>query len=760
MVKNKRDVKTLPRRASFSSKRAVLNQTITKVLSCPASSTSIKSNSSANIKVVVRVRPPNIKEEEGNNRTVVQVVNDDFLIFDPEEETQGFFFHGVQQKGRDLLKKVKKNMKFFFDKIFATDATNSDIFKGSTYPLISSVMDGYNCSVFAYGATGAGKTFTMTGTAENPGITYLTMTELFKQQEDLSTEWDFDLGITYLEVYNELVKDLLHPGPPLNLREDSNYGVIVAGIKVFKISNADELFNLLEQGNQNRTQHPTDANAESSRSHAVFQVYIKMTRKSTKEVRTAKLSMIDLAGSERGSVTGYGGARFTEGANINKSLLALGNCINSLADGQRHVPYRDSKLTRLLKDSLGGNCKTVMIANVSPSSLSFEDTYNTLKYATRAKKIKSNIHMNVAKVDLNIIHYVKMIDDLTNENKTLKQQLKEEVDKKEMLEKECERLKSEVEVSGFCADVNDEAFDKIKVLIQQQKEILERQFGLELNHDVTLLRSCLRSMKQKTDTEFCYITPIKNRIRDNLKSDLPILQSKENNLENVHKDEALIVNIDNQVDEILSEHPQHRPYVKMERMKLSLLKAKHVISLESKQSEALIAEQKEKNELIEKMAGTVKYFYQLLQGHGVASSNITKQYQEITQSLLGRKHVTWGTLPDSGISSEASIAVSDVDEIQENKGKTKDEANQTFSMPSKPTKTPELFRVKGPNINFSRPVVRKMPVKNINNKENVYRKPFDSTKTSLTAKSVVNSGLKSTVSSRPKTIINHPRFKR
>uniref|UniRef100_A0A6P7H996 Kinesin-like protein n=1 Tax=Diabrotica virgifera virgifera TaxID=50390 RepID=A0A6P7H996_DIAVI len=249
-----------------------------------------------------------------------------------------------------------------------------------------------------------------------------------------------DGGITYLEVYNELVKDLLNPGPPLNLREDSNYGVIVAGIKVFKISNADELFHLLEQGNRNRTQHPTDANAESSRSHAVFQVYIKMMRKTTKQVRTAKLSMIDLAGSERGSVTGYGGARFTEGANINKSLLALGNCINSLADGQRHVPYRDSKLTRLLKDSLGGNCKTVMIANVSPSSLSFEDTYNTLKYATRAKKIKSNIHMNVAKVDLNIIHYVKMIEDLTTENKTLKQQLKEEVDKREILEVECQRF--------------------------------------------------------------------------------------------------------------------------------------------------------------------------------------------------------------------------------------------------------------------------------------------------------------------------------
>lgn len=116
-----------------------------------------------------------------------------------------------------------------------------------------------------------------------------------------------------------------------------------------------------------------------------------MSTRHTSERRIAKLSMIDLAGSERGAATGCTGIRFTEGANINKSLLALGNCINSLADGQRHIPYRDSKLTRLLKDSLGGNCQTVMIANISPSSLNYEDTYNTLKYATRAKKIKSNV---------------------------------------------------------------------------------------------------------------------------------------------------------------------------------------------------------------------------------------------------------------------------------------------------------------------------------------------------------------------------------
>lgn len=218
-------------------------------------------------------------------RIVVKVIDDQMLVFDPKEDSQEFFFHGIQQRGRDLLKKARKDLEFIFDKVFSSETTTEAVFKNSTYSLIDSLMNGYNCSVFAYGATGAGKTFTMTGTTGNPGITFLTMTELFRKQAELTVEREFELGITYLEVYNELVKDLLNPGPPLNLREDSTYGVTVAGIKIHKIKKPNELFTLLEQGNKNRTQHPTDANAESSRSHAVFQVYIQMTIKGTKEVR-------------------------------------------------------------------------------------------------------------------------------------------------------------------------------------------------------------------------------------------------------------------------------------------------------------------------------------------------------------------------------------------------------------------------------------------------------------------------------------------
>lgn len=262
------------------------------------------------------------------------------------------------------------------------------------------------------------------------GITFLTMRELFNQMDQLADDRKFDIGISYLEVYNELVMNLLTRSGPLKLREDAN-GVVVSGLVLKQIHNADELFNLLILGNKNRTQHPTDANEESSRSHAIFQVHIRMTDKKTSVRRTVKLSMIDLAGSERAQSTKCKGLRFKEGANINKSLLALGNCINKLADGCKHIPYRDSNLTRILKDSLGGNCQTLMIANISPSSLTYEDTYNTLKYASRAKKIRTTLRQNVLTSNVpkefllkKCNEQVSAIDKLKAENEKLKERNK------------------------------------------------------------------------------------------------------------------------------------------------------------------------------------------------------------------------------------------------------------------------------------------------------------------------------------------------
>ncbi|XP_050677347.1 kinesin-like protein KIF18B isoform X2 [Leptidea sinapis] len=372
-----------------------------------------------NIKVVVRVRPTNEKEKDQNNRIVVDVVDDHVVVFDPKEDPP-FYFHGAKQP---IPKRANKDLKFVFDHVYTHDATNYDIFETTTKEMLSSLMEGYNCSVFAYGATGAGKTYTMIGSKEHPGITYLTMEHLFYSINSFEQDREFDARVSYIEVYNENVYDLLKPSStPLQIREDSKYGVTVAGLTLTNIRTARELLNVLEDGNKNRKQQPTEANPDSSRSHAVFQVYIKMKFKTRVQIRM-KLSMIDLAGSERASATASIGERLSESTSINKSLLSLGNCINKLAAGIVYIPYRDSKLTRLLKDSLGGKCKTVMIANVSPSSMSYEDTYNTLKFAARANKIQLSCKKNIVDGNMKLSQYVKITEELKKKVKELEAKL-------------------------------------------------------------------------------------------------------------------------------------------------------------------------------------------------------------------------------------------------------------------------------------------------------------------------------------------------
>ncbi|XP_030372898.1 kinesin-like protein KIF18A [Scaptodrosophila lebanonensis] len=371
-----------------------------------------------NIKVVVRVRPYNKREQEQNQRCIIKVMDSSALLFDPDEEDDEFFFQGSKQQYRDISKRMNKKLSMDFDRVFDTENSNQDIFTECTAPLVDSALNGYNCSVFVYGATGAGKTFTMLGSDSCPGLTFLTMRDLFEKIEAQQDVRKFEVGVSYLEVYNEHVMNLLTKTGPLKLREDSN-GVVVSGLVLTPIHSAEELLRLLELGNANRTQHPTDANAESSRSHAIFQVHIRMTDRKTGTKRTVKLSMIDLAGSERAASTKGIGMRFKEGASINKSLLALGNCINKLADGLKHIPYRDSNLTRILKDSLGGNCRTLMVANVSMSSLTYEDTYNTLKYASRAKKIRTTLRQNVLKTNMPKEFYVKKVTEVMTENERL-----------------------------------------------------------------------------------------------------------------------------------------------------------------------------------------------------------------------------------------------------------------------------------------------------------------------------------------------------
>lgn len=234
--------------------------------------------------------------------------------------------------------------------------------------------------------------------------------------------------MSYLEIYNEMIRDLLNTGSGyLDLREDAK-GVQVAGLSEHSAKSTAEVMAILKEGNKQRTQEPTAANKTSSRSHAVLIVSVRQRNRVDgihQQLRVGKMFLIDLAGSERAANTQNRGKRMVEGAHINRSLLALGNCINALSDKNvsKYVNYRDSKLTRLLKDSLGGNCKTVMVAHVSPASFFFEESRNTLAYADRAKNIRTKVRQNVLDMTLHISQYSNIITELREEIRRLKQKL-------------------------------------------------------------------------------------------------------------------------------------------------------------------------------------------------------------------------------------------------------------------------------------------------------------------------------------------------
>nr|ADF47444.1 kinesin protein 19-like protein [Dugesia japonica] len=375
-------------------------------------------SSDQNLMVCLRIRPMNEDEINLDVPIIAHSMDGNVVILlDPLEDPD------------DILRANRsRERRFVFDNVFNSSCSQEEVFKLSTLPLISQVLDGYTATVFAYGATGTGKTYTMLGVNEQPGIMFKALESLFKHMRMMEDEFIYQMSLSYLEVYNEMIRDLLGSNSVyLDLREDQN-GVQVAGLTEIDVNTTNEVMDLLNRGNAMRTVEATGANKHSSRSHAVLQVNVvsrPRIRNTQEQILKGKLFLIDLAGSERASNTLNRGKRLTEGAHINRSLLALGNCINALSDpnGKRYVNYRDSKLTRLLKDALGGNCRTVMIAHIGPSALHFEDSRNTLVYADRAKHIRTKIHKNIYDVNFHLVQYNNVISDLKLEINRLRNKL-------------------------------------------------------------------------------------------------------------------------------------------------------------------------------------------------------------------------------------------------------------------------------------------------------------------------------------------------
>ncbi|XVE76319.1 hypothetical protein DITRI_Ditri12bG0162400 [Diplodiscus trichospermus] len=356
-----------------------------------------RDNKEVNVQVLLRCRP--LSEDE-------QRMNVSKAISCNEHKREVTVLQSIANKQVDRV--------FSFDKVFGPKAQQRTIYDQAIAPVVNEVLDGFNCTVFAYGQTGTGKTFTMEGRMRNKGgdlpaeagVIPRAVTQIFDTLEAQNA--DYSMKVTFLELYNEEITDLLAPEEssryaedrqrkPISLMEDGKGCVVVRGLEEEAVYSANEIYTLLERGAAKRRTADTLLNKRSSRSHSVFSitVHIKESTVGDEElIKCGKLNLVDLAGSENISRSGAREGRAREAGEINKSLLTLGRVINALVEHSAHIPYRDSKLTRLLRDSLGGKTKTCIIATISPSAHSLEETLSTLDYAYRAKNIKNRPEAN------------------------------------------------------------------------------------------------------------------------------------------------------------------------------------------------------------------------------------------------------------------------------------------------------------------------------------------------------------------------------
>ncbi|CAK9169822.1 unnamed protein product [Ilex paraguariensis] len=355
-----------------------------------------------NVQVLLRCRP--FSEEELRNNAPQVVTCNDY-------QREVAVSQNIAGKHIDRI--------FTFDKVFGPSAHQRDLYDQAVIPIVNEVLEGFNCTIFAYGQTGTGKTYTMEGECKRSksgpngelppeaGVIPRAVKQIFDTLESQNAE--YSVKVTFLELYNEEITDLLAPEEisrvaledkqkkQLPLMEDGKGGVLVRGLEEEIVASSSEIFNLIERGSAKRRTAETLLNKQSSRSHSLFSITIHIkeaTPEGEELIKCGKLNLVDLAGSENISRSGAREGRAREAGEINKSLLTLGRVINALVEHLGHVPYRDSKLTRLLRDSLGGRTKTCIIATVSPAVHCLEETLSTLDYAHRAKNIKNKPEVN------------------------------------------------------------------------------------------------------------------------------------------------------------------------------------------------------------------------------------------------------------------------------------------------------------------------------------------------------------------------------
>ncbi|GES75817.1 P-loop containing nucleoside triphosphate hydrolase protein [Rhizophagus clarus] len=427
-----------------------------------------QSSTRQNVKVVIRVRPSNAVEMTRGDTEVWEVDNDLRRV-------------GLQT---DYCERYKRQMtEYFFDEVF-TGSDNKILFEKGVRDTIRSTMEGYNGTVFAYGQTSSGKTFTMTGTNSYPGVIPQAVDCVFDYIRECQ-EKEFLLRVSYMEIYNETVRDLLSPETEdLRIHEDKRRGVYVSPLKEVVVSTPRQVLKEIMKGEGNRHMGSTDWNERSSRSHTIFQMVIESTAKNSSpsashryhptgpkmsgaSVSLSVLNLIDLAGSEKATTSID---RRKEGAYINKSLLTLGTVISKLTENNSggHIPFRDSKLTRILQNSLSGNARVSVICTISPSVINLEESQNTLKFAARVKKVVTKAHTNAVMDDKALLQKYRLeIEELKAklESTNISNDKEKEAELSQMLAQEKARHEEQMMEAQLVRTALKERIDHLTKLI-------------------------------------------------------------------------------------------------------------------------------------------------------------------------------------------------------------------------------------------------------------------------------------------------------